>query len=322
MQCDKQQILLTFITVEISLKDFASAGEWLVLVFIPMAWSFVCPTEIRAFDRRIQEFDTRTAAVAFCSTDSEFVLRAWNHTSELEGGLGGVRVPLISDRSHQIARDFGVLIENEGVAHRATFIIDPQSTIRQITLNDANVGRSIDEVRRLLDALSFADEFGEGCPVDWKKGDAGVKVRHSSEPTPKRPSALKRQSTWSSVSGWLGKNGTSSPTHAPSPSQQIHQPQQAQQVYSPTPQSPISPRPQSFSTEHPTVVNWGASQNNSRFRLEPIPQAEQEAANDMYFASPSSPLTTPKSVFNMMHNHSEKDLMQKQTEPVLLWAKP
>ena len=88
----------------------------------------------------------------FCSTDSEYVLRAWNHTAEEEGGLGGVRVPLISDRSHQIARDFGVLVENEGVAMRASFIIDPEGKIRQITFNDTNIGRSIDETRRLLDA--------------------------------------------------------------------------------------------------------------------------------------------------------------------------
>ena len=198
------------------------------------------------------------------------MLRAWNHTSELEGGLGGVHVPLISDRSHQIARTFGVLIEDEGVAQRACFIIDPQSKIRQITLNDANVGRSIDEVRRLLDALAFADEFGEGCPVDWKKGDPGIKMRHASDPTPKRPHNLKRQSTWSSVSGWLGKNGPTSPTYSPSPPQRVQQVQtiqtvqQPQQPMSPSAQSQYSPRPHSVSTDHPMVVNWTASQNNGK----------------------------------------------------------
>ena len=108
-----------------------------------MAWSFICPTEIRAFDRRVQEFETRTCAVVFCSTDSEYVLRAWNDTAEGEGGLGDVRVPLISDRSHRISRDYGVLIEREGVAQRAMFIIDPRGVVRQVTTNDANVGRSV-----------------------------------------------------------------------------------------------------------------------------------------------------------------------------------
>lgn len=176
-----------------------------------MAWSFICPTEIRAFDRRIQEFEARTCAVVFCSTDSEYVLRAWNNTSEDEGGLGGVHVPLISDRSHRIARSYGVLLEDEGVAQRSMFIIDPRGTVRQVTTNDANVGRSVEEARRLLDALMFTDEFGEGCPVDWKRGEAGLDMGRgekrnsiaSSVATakPRRPSH-KRNNTWT---GWLAK---------------------------------------------------------------------------------------------------------------------
>lgn len=99
----------------------------------------------------------------------------------MEGGLGGVHVPLISDCNHKLSRDYGVLIENEGVAERALFIIDPKGMIRSITINDADVGRSVDEAQRILDALVFKDEFGEGCPVDWKKGDKGIEIAAKSK---------------------------------------------------------------------------------------------------------------------------------------------
>lgn len=92
----------------------------------------------------------------------------------MEGGLGGAHVPLMSDCNHKITKDYGVLIEDTGVAQRALFIIDPKGVVRCITVNDADVGRSVDEAQRVLDALVFKDEFGEGCPVDWKKGDKGI----------------------------------------------------------------------------------------------------------------------------------------------------
>lgn len=168
-----------------------------------MAWSFICPTEIVAFNARLQEFETRSCAVIFVSTDSEHVLRAWSYTAREDGGLGGVHVPLLSDRSHKISRDYGVLVEGEGVAQRAMFIVDPQGLVRHFSCNDADIGRSVDEARRLLDALIFTDEFGQGCPVDWRKGDQGLKIplrpgskRHSGG----RPD-LTRLSSW--TSNWL-----------------------------------------------------------------------------------------------------------------------
>jgi peroxiredoxin (alkyl hydroperoxide reductase subunit C) len=94
----------------------------------------------------------------------------------LEGGLGGVHVPLISDCRHKISKDYGVLIEEEGTSQRALFIIDPKGIVRAITVNDLDVGRSVDETLRVLDALIFKDEFGEGCPVDWQKGDKGIDI--------------------------------------------------------------------------------------------------------------------------------------------------
>lgn len=95
----------------------------------------------------------------------------------MEGGLGGVHVPLVSDCNHALSKAYGVLIEEEGVAQRALFIVDPRGVVRSITVNDADVGRSVDETLRVLDALRFKDEFGEGCPVDWKQGQPGIDVK-------------------------------------------------------------------------------------------------------------------------------------------------
>ncbi|EMC94329.1 hypothetical protein BAUCODRAFT_35516 [Baudoinia panamericana UAMH 10762] len=160
---------------EVGLTSYTSANHWLILVFFPKAWSFICPTEIRAFSARLEEFlYSRACAVVFCSTDSEYCLKAWNNTSELEGGLGGIHIPLMSDCNHGVSRDYGVLIEETGVSQRALFIIDPKGVLRGMTVNDVDVGRSVDETLRVLDALRFKDEFGEGCPIDWKKGDAGI----------------------------------------------------------------------------------------------------------------------------------------------------
>lgn len=160
---------------EISLSAYTAANHWVALIFFPRAWSFICPTEIKAFSARLEEFlYSRQCAVVFASTDSQYCLKAWNNTGELEGGLGGVHVPLISDSSHKLSRDYHVLNEDEGVAERALFIIDPKGIIRNVTVSDADIGRSVDETQRILDALAFKDEFGEGCPVDWKKGDKGL----------------------------------------------------------------------------------------------------------------------------------------------------
>jgi peroxiredoxin (alkyl hydroperoxide reductase subunit C) len=174
--------VLNLSTTEISLTSYTQAKHWLILIFFPKAWSFICPTEVTAFSSRLQPFlYSRSCAVAFASTDSEYTLRAWNATSEMEGGLGGVHVPLISDCNHKLSRDYGLLIEDEGVAERALFIIDPKGMIRSMTINDADVGRSVDEAQRILDALIFKDEFGEGCPVNWKKGDKGVDIAAKSK---------------------------------------------------------------------------------------------------------------------------------------------
>ncbi len=163
---------------ECTLSAYTEANHWVCLVFFPKAWSFICPTEIRAFSSRLEEFlYSRSCAVVFCSTDSEHCLKAWNSTSEMEGGLGSLHIPLMSDCNHEVSRAYGVLNEKLGVAQRALFIIDPKGLVRAVTVNDDDVGRSVDETQRVLDALVFRDEFGEGCPVDWKKGDKGIATK-------------------------------------------------------------------------------------------------------------------------------------------------
>jgi peroxiredoxin (alkyl hydroperoxide reductase subunit C) len=117
---------------EISLTTYTSAKKWLVLAFIPMAWTFVCPTEIIAFNDAASQFTARGASIVFASTDSEYSLLSWTNTSKKDGGLGPVQIPLLSDKNQQLSRDYGVLIEEEGIALRGFFLIDPQGIIRQV----------------------------------------------------------------------------------------------------------------------------------------------------------------------------------------------
>lgn len=140
-----------------------------------MAWTFVCPTEIIAFSDRIQDFKARNASVVFASTDSEYSLLAWAQASRRDGGLGSVNIPLYADKNHQLAKDYGVLIEEEGIALRGLFLIDPNGVVRQITINDLPVGRSVDETLRLLDAFQFTDKYGEVCPANWNPGQETIK---------------------------------------------------------------------------------------------------------------------------------------------------
>jgi peroxiredoxin 2/4 len=120
-------------TAELSLTAFTSTKQWLVLGFVPMAWTFVCPTEIIAFSDRVADFTSRNAAVVFASTDSEYSLLAWTNASRRDGGLGKINIPLLSDKNHQLSKDYGVLIEEEGIALRGLFLIDPNGVVRQVS---------------------------------------------------------------------------------------------------------------------------------------------------------------------------------------------
>ncbi|TGZ80469.1 thioredoxin-like protein [Ascodesmis nigricans] len=159
---------------EISLEQYK--GKWLVLGFIPMAWTFVCPTEIIAFSDATKQFAERGAEVVFSSTDSEYSLLSWASTARKDGGLGGVSIPLLSDKNLKISREYGVLLEEEGIALRGLFLIDPKGTVRQITINDLPVGRSVDETIRLIDAFQFTEKYGEVCPANWSQGADTIKA--------------------------------------------------------------------------------------------------------------------------------------------------
>ncbi len=153
---------------EIKLADYA--GKWLVLFFYPLDFTFVCPTEIIAFSENINEFKNIGAELVAVSVDSHYTHLAWKNTPRVDGGLGTINYPLISDLTKQISTDYGVLVQN-AVALRGLFIIDPNQVIRHITINDLPIGRNVDEVLRVLKALQFFEKHGEVCPANWKPGE-------------------------------------------------------------------------------------------------------------------------------------------------------
>lgn len=153
---------------DISLKDYE--GRYVVLFFYPLDFTFVCPTEIIAFSERAVDFRNIGCDVLGCSTDSHFTHLAWINTPRKQGGLGEMDIPLLADKSMRIARDYDVLDEETGIPFRGLFIIDRQQILRQITMNDLPVGRSVDETLRLVQAFQFTDEHGEVCPANWKPG--------------------------------------------------------------------------------------------------------------------------------------------------------
>ena len=159
---------------EVSLKDFR--GKYLVLFFYPLDFTFVCPTELIAFSDRIKDFEAINCALVGCSCDSHFSHLAFIQRSRKEGGLGGLSYPLLADYKKEIARSYDVLLEEEGVPLRGLFIIDKEGNLRQKTVNDLPVGRSVDEVLRLVKAFQFVEEHGEVCPANWQPGRETIKA--------------------------------------------------------------------------------------------------------------------------------------------------
>ncbi|CAG9795327.1 unnamed protein product [Diatraea saccharalis] len=159
---------------QLSLSSFM--GKYLVFFFYPLDFTFVCPTEILAFSERIEEFKKINTEVVACSVDSHFTHLAWINTPRKEGGLGKIRIPLLSDLTHSIAKDYGVYLEDVGHTLRGLFIIDDKGILRQITMNDLPVGRSVDETLRLVQAFQYTDQHGEVCPAGWKPGQDTVKI--------------------------------------------------------------------------------------------------------------------------------------------------
>jgi len=150
-------------------------GKYAVLFFYPLDFTFVCPSELIAFDHRIEAFKKRNVEVIGCSIDSHFTHNAWRNTPVNEGGIGAVKYPLVADIKHEICRAYDVEAEG-GVAFRGSFLIDKDGIVRHQVVNDLPLGRNIDEMIRMVDALQFCEEHGEVCPAGWKEGDKGMKA--------------------------------------------------------------------------------------------------------------------------------------------------
>ena len=161
-------------TTNVKLSQF-KGNKYVVLFFYPLDFTFVCPTEILAFSNHIEEFQKRGVEVLGVSVDSVHTHRAWRNTKVEDGGIGQIAYTLVSDLNKDIARSFGVLLEG-GVALRGTFLIDKNGVVRQETINDLPLGRSIEETIRLVDALQFTEEHGEVCPAGWNKGKTAMKA--------------------------------------------------------------------------------------------------------------------------------------------------
>ncbi|KAI9159281.1 cTPxI [Blastocladiella emersonii ATCC 22665] len=160
----------------VKLSDYL--GKYVTLVFYPLDFTFVCPTEITAFNDRADEFAKLNTEVLVISVDSEHSHLAWSNTPRKQGGLGPTRIPMVADITKKIARDYGVLLEDKGIALRGTFIVDDKGVLRQSTVNDLPIGRNVDETLRLIDALQFTEKHGNVCPAGWKKGAPSMTPSH------------------------------------------------------------------------------------------------------------------------------------------------
>ncbi|XP_037761793.1 thioredoxin-dependent peroxide reductase, mitochondrial [Chelonia mydas] len=158
---------------ELSLDDFK--GKYLVLFFYPLDFTFVCPTEIVAFSDKANEFHDVNCEVVAVSVDSHFCHLAWINTPRKSGGLGHMNIPLLSDLTKQISRDYGVLLEGSGLALRGLFIIDPNGVIKHLSINDLPVGRSVEETLRLVKAFQYVETHGEVCPANWTPESPTIK---------------------------------------------------------------------------------------------------------------------------------------------------
>ena len=150
-------------------------GKAAVLFFYPLDFTFVCPSELIAFDHRYEEFKKRGVEVVGVSIDSEFTHNAWRNTPTENGGIGAVKYALAADVKHEIAKAYDIEHPEEGVALRGSFLIDKNGVVRHQVVNDLPLGRNIDEMLRMVDALQFHEEHGEVCPAQWEKGKEGMK---------------------------------------------------------------------------------------------------------------------------------------------------
>ncbi len=158
---------------ELKLSDYR--GQYVVLFFYPLDFTFVCPSELIAFDHRLAEFQARNVQVIGVSIDSQFTHLAWKNTPVEKGGIGQVGYPLVADVKHEICQAYDVEFGAAGVAFRGSFLIDKEGVVQHQVVNNLPLGRNVDEMLRMVDALQFVEENGEVCPAGWNKGKAGMK---------------------------------------------------------------------------------------------------------------------------------------------------
>ncbi len=151
-------------------------GKYGLIFFYPLDFTFVCPTELIALNNRIEEFKQRNVEVIAISVDSAYTHQAWRNTPVNKGGIGHVQYSLVADLKHEISHAYGVEHPEAGLSLRGTFLIDKQGIVRSQIINDAPIGRSIDEIIRLIDALQFHETNGDVCPAGWEKGRTGLKA--------------------------------------------------------------------------------------------------------------------------------------------------
>lgn len=157
---------------DFSLNDFL--GKYVLFFFYPLDFTFVCPTELHAFQEKLGEFEKRNAQIVACSVDSWYSHFAWLQTPKNKGGIQGVVYPIVSDLNKEISKAYNVLKEEEGIAYRGLFLLDKQGIVRHLLINDLPLGRSIDEALRILDALIFHEKHGEVCPANWTQGEKAM----------------------------------------------------------------------------------------------------------------------------------------------------
>ncbi len=156
-------------------------GQYVLLFFYPLDFTFVCPTEIIAFSEAIAKFEALNVQVLGVSIDSKFSHLAWRNTERAKGGIGDIKYPIISDLKKTISTDYGVLFEAAGIALRGTFLINKEGVVCHSSVNDLGLGRNVDEYLRLAEALQFSEEHGEVCPANWNKGDSTIDPAKSDE---------------------------------------------------------------------------------------------------------------------------------------------
>ncbi len=148
--------------------------KYVLLFFYPLDFTFVCPTEIIAFDKALDKFKSKGVEVIGCSIDSHFTHLAWKNTPRNQGGIGNVQYPLVADLDKSISRNYQVLLD-AGIALRGLFLIDKEGKVRHAVINDLPLGRSVDEALRVVEALQYVEQHGEVCPANWKPGEEAMK---------------------------------------------------------------------------------------------------------------------------------------------------